>query len=230
MTFAAWEAADRCTGGPASGARALMAGCLDAFGARGATNLGIYNCRTVRGAATTSCHGEGRACDIGFPLHHGRANPAGQELVDRLRPFAGRLGLQAIIFDRRIYSAKSPSGRAYTGVAPHLDHLHIELTRAAAQRLTLATVRLALAGEVRGDGVPLQRSGGTGGGRPRLSLGSSGADVALVQRFLGVRADGLFGDKTAAAVRRYQRLRGLVPDGVVGPRTWAPILAALRLE
>ncbi len=84
MSFATWEGATRCTGGPTPGARALMAGCRAAFAASGATNFGIYNCRSVRGAATTSCHGEGRACDIGFPLRGGRANPAGQQLVDHL--------------------------------------------------------------------------------------------------------------------------------------------------
>ncbi len=109
--------------------------------------------------------------------------------------------------------------------------MHIELSRAAAERLTLATVRLALNGGAEAVVVPGQRrSAKSGDGRPVLSLGSRGPDVALVQRFLGLRADGAFGPKTAAAVQRYQRMRGLEPDGVVGPRTWAPILTALGLS
>jgi peptidoglycan hydrolase-like protein with peptidoglycan-binding domain len=50
-----------------------------------------------------------------------------------------------------------------------------------------------------------------------------GSSVALLQRRLGVGADGVFGPATAAAVRRFQRAHGLVADGVVGPATWAAL-------
>ncbi|RJK96383.1 peptidoglycan-binding domain-containing protein [Vallicoccus soli] len=225
MTFAAWEQATTCTGGPTPGAKALMAGVLEAYGPRGATNLGIYNCRSVAGSSTTSCHGEGRACDVGFPVEGGRAHPAGHDLVRALLPFAGRLGLQALIWDRTIWSARSPGGRPYTGVSPHVDHVHAELTRAGGRDLTRSTVRQALSGTA-APLVPTPRTG-SGTQRPRLRLGSRGAEVALVQRFLGVRDDGVFGERTRAAVLRYQRDRGLEADGVVGPRTWARIDAVL---
>jgi Putative peptidoglycan binding domain len=47
-----------------------------------------------------------------------------------------------------------------------------------------------------------------------------GPSVRLLQRRLGVAADGVFGPGTARAVRRFQRRRGLTADGVVGPATW----------
>jgi peptidoglycan hydrolase-like protein with peptidoglycan-binding domain len=52
--------------------------------------------------------------------------------------------------------------------------------------------------------------------------GRSGS-VRLLQRKLGVAADGVFGPATARAVRRFQRRRGLTADGVVGPATWAAL-------
>lgn len=61
-----------------------------------------------------------------------------------------------------------------------------------------------------------------------LRMGSSGDEVARLQRelirvgFLPRRSsvDGLFGEKTDEAVRRFQSATALVVDGVVGPVTW----------
>ncbi|HYM59124.1 MAG TPA: peptidoglycan-binding protein [Solirubrobacteraceae bacterium] len=50
-----------------------------------------------------------------------------------------------------------------------------------------------------------------------------GSRVRLVQRSLGIAADGIFGPGTRGAVKRYQRAHGLKADGVVGPATWAAI-------
>jgi hypothetical protein len=70
--------------------------------------------------------------------------------------------------------------------------------------------------------------GGGGGGHATIQRGSTGPDVELVQRFLGVayKGDpgyGTFGPLTEAAVIRYQKMQGLVADGIVGPATWAKI-------
>jgi cell wall-associated NlpC family hydrolase len=59
-----------------------------------------------------------------------------------------------------------------------------------------------------------------------LRFGSRGADVASVQRQLGIAADGIFGPKTRAAVRGFQRSHGLVVDGIVGPQTRAALARA----
>jgi peptidoglycan hydrolase-like protein with peptidoglycan-binding domain len=56
-------------------------------------------------------------------------------------------------------------------------------------------------------------------GRP-LKLGSHGARVVKVQRWLGLRADGIFGPATKRAVKRFQRRHRMTVDGIVGPATW----------
>ncbi len=61
-----------------------------------------------------------------------------------------------------------------------------------------------------------------------LRVGSRGPAVAQLQRDLTrlgypLTADGIFGPRTDAAVRRFQQDRGLTADGIVGPRTRAAI-------
>jgi resuscitation-promoting factor RpfB len=52
-----------------------------------------------------------------------------------------------------------------------------------------------------------------------VKRGYRGPGVALIQRKLGITADGVFGPATERAVKRFQRRKGLVADGVVGPVT-----------
>lgn len=61
-----------------------------------------------------------------------------------------------------------------------------------------------------------------------LQLGLEGADVKEVQlalkklKYYKYKADGVFGVKTEAAVKRFQEDNGLIIDGIVGPQTrWA---------
>lgn len=106
------------------------------------------NCRAVRGGTTTSLHGEGRAVDLGINPH---SAPWGSELAELLRTNSAELGIQCVIWDRRIWSGSQPHAgwRPYRGVNPHRDHIHAELSWGAARGLTAAGV----AGVLRGGGT-----------------------------------------------------------------------------
>ncbi|MFS0560151.1 N-acetylmuramoyl-L-alanine amidase [Terribacillus sp. 179-K 1B1 HS] len=53
-----------------------------------------------------------------------------------------------------------------------------------------------------------------------IRKGSRGKDVERIQRAVKVKADGIFGSGTEAAVKAYQKRKGLSADGIVGPDTW----------
>ena len=53
-----------------------------------------------------------------------------------------------------------------------------------------------------------------------LKVGSKGSEVKLLQEFLGIVADGIFGKGTESAVKRFQTKQGVTADGIVGPVTW----------
>lgn len=46
----------------------------------------------------------------------------------------------------------------------------------------------------------------------------------IIQKAVGVTADGLFGKNTEKAVKEYQQKHGLTADGIVGLQTWKKIL------
>jgi hypothetical protein len=121
-----------------------MAWFIGAYGHLGGKNLGIYVCRPVRGSnSTTSLHGEGRACDFGINPH-GAAWGTG--LAELLRARSGELGIQCLIWNRRIWSGSYPDDgwRAYSGTNAHVDHIHLELSKHAAANLTPQQIQRVL--------------------------------------------------------------------------------------
>jgi zinc D-Ala-D-Ala carboxypeptidase len=68
---------------------------------------------------------------------------------------------------------------------------------------------------------------------PFVRPGSQGERVFAIQyllqaKGLNVRADGIYGPRTTAAVRQFQRRNHLNPSGNVGPSTWSRITVTLR--
>lgn len=57
----------------------------------------------------------------------------------------------------------------------------------------------------------------------QLTTGSTGRQVRLLQKALGVKVDGIYGPETEAAVLRYQASRNLTVDNIVGPQTKAAL-------
>lgn len=53
-----------------------------------------------------------------------------------------------------------------------------------------------------------------------IKKGSRGPNVKIVQEFLEIGTDGVFGPGTEAAVKEWQRKNGLIADGIIGPNTW----------
>lgn len=217
-----WESARQCTRKAEPGAIALMNWCVK--NRAPARSGGIFNCRTVRGSSAPSIHGEGRALDVMFPVINNTAHAEGQRLFEKLAANASALGLQAIIWNRKIYSARSPRGRNYTGVNPHIDHLHIEMTRDAAKTLTSARINAILGTSPSAPSV-----------RPPANLRTlrfvnpfmRGADVKFAQTKMGgLKADGVFGPNTDKRTKAFQRENNLKVDGIIGPKTWQVIVNA----
>jgi hypothetical protein len=61
--------------------------------------------------------------------------------------------------------------------------------------------------------------GATASNEVIVKRGDRGAAVGSIQRELGILADGIFGEQTERAVKRFQRSHDLMPDGIVGPLT-----------
>ena len=53
-----------------------------------------------------------------------------------------------------------------------------------------------------------------------LKKGSNGEDVKKMQKFLGLKDDGIFGAGTETKVKEWQVANGLTADGIVGDGTW----------
>ena len=159
---------------------------------------------------------------------------------------ARRLGIMYVIFDHRIWGsyADEQGWRPYTGASPHTDHVHFSLSWAGAwARTSYWTGRAAADDFGPCQSVWWAPAPAYSGFNPRpcpsvplpapvalgrypgsyLQAGSTGPDVAALQRALAIAVDGRYGAQTAAAVSAYQAARHLEVDGQVGPLTWVAL-------
>ena len=130
-----------CSSGPQTGTRALYAVVLEVFGGR---PLGVYNCRPVRGGSRLSEHGEGRAIDIGYDAFDPADRERGDSLADALVEHAEALGIQSVVWNRRVWGYGRWYWRDLTGGTPHTDHVHAGQHWTAARTLTETAARAAL--------------------------------------------------------------------------------------
>lgn len=112
------------------GVVAFMDVILFLFRGRGATNLGIYNRRSVRGGSGWSLHAVGRAADIGIPN-----KTLGDEIWLRLIRAATKIGAAEIIWWGQRWTAET-GVRRYTGDDNHHTHIHVGFTREMADNPT----------------------------------------------------------------------------------------------
>lgn len=218
--------AKSCTSGPQPGVRGAMAWFLGRYASQGGLNTGIYNCRSVRGGRTTSLHGEGRAADFGIRPYSAKY---GTQLAEAMRRKSKELGIQCIIWNRKIWSGAHPNAgwRRYTGVASHTDHIHVEFTWATARKSESAAIKLfnkhvGDAGNIKVKPTAPKYTTVTGK-TPLVKLYHKGEPVRRIQAAVGVKVDGYYGPDTASAVGAFQKKRGLAADKIVGPDTWAAI-------
>lgn len=223
-----YQGAKSCTSGPQPGAWGQMDWYLHNYKDLGGVNSGIYNCRAVRGGRTTSLHGEGRASDNGVRPYSAEY---GTKLANAIVNNSRALGVQCVIWNRKIWSSTYPDQwRNYTGVASHVDHLHVEFTWASAKRARAEQAELWA--KILGGGA----GGGTspsGSEKPYttvtygqlLKLYTKGNPVKDVQHVLGLKVDSYYGRDTANAVGKFQEKHGLAVDKIVGPKTWNKIKA-----
>lgn len=170
----------------------------DIDNARGGLDDWGYAERPIRGGTELSNHASGTAIDLNATRH-----PLGQDPSRSFTPDQIRSARQ-IVAD---CAGALRWGGDYTGRA---DGMHLEVDASEA-RCAAALERLTGA---RPDTATV---------RPTLRRGDCGTLVGLVQRFLGIEPDEIYGEDTERAVIAYQRMRGLEPDGVVGPLTWQSI-------
>ena len=220
-SLAPWQRCTECADGPAPGARALLAHYLESVPT--GTSLGIFNCRDVRGSTSLSVHACGRAVDMGTPTTKA-GHDAMYAYLGKLAPEAEGLGVQLVIFDRTIWSARrEPEGERYEGVHPHNDHAHVELTPTAAEQLTLATLR-ARVGDLRPDDPQPDTPAPAGPSMPTgVDLAATMGTVDLSRRGRTVDAPGVATLQSLLAARGFPPGRSFdadgKPDGLGGPRT-----------
>jgi peptidoglycan hydrolase-like protein with peptidoglycan-binding domain len=137
---------------------------------------------------------------------------------------ARRFGIMYIIWNKKMWRAYDP-GRgwaAYTGSSPHTDHIHFSFSWDGADKRTSWWTGKAVTTADPGPAAPPTAPSSV---YAVLVQGSTGADVVLAQKALGVAADGIFGPQTHAALKKWQKANGVAVTGKIDAPTWAKMVA-----
>ena len=185
-------------------------------------------------------HSEGRAWD--WMLNASNANQkavadsvtawlVAPDAQGRPGAMARRFGIMYIVWNKKMWRAYDPArGWApYTGSAPHTDHIHFSFTWDGAYKRTSwwtgRAVTTVDAGPAPAAPGPTDKPTTPSSVYAVLVQGSSGADVALAQKVIGVEADGQFGPLTLAALKTWQGRNGVPATGKLDAATWAKMVA-----
>jgi len=194
-------------------------------------------------AGGTSEHYETRALDwmlnVNNPTQKAIANSVTAWLSANNGAMARRFGISYIIWNRKIWSvyATSRGWAAYKGAVPHTDHVHFSFSwDGAMKRTSWWTGRATQVADLgpcqvyAGQYAPLYRGIRTGrcpAVRPapvsvyRVAvIGQRSAQIALAQRLLGVKADGVFGGVTFWRLVGWQTRVRVPVTGVLDKATW----------
>lgn len=175
------------------------------------------------GAGGRSEHKDGRAWDWIVDAHNPRERAQADAFLrwllkadarGRTAANARRLGIMYIVWNGRIWRSYD-AGRGwapYAGGDGHGGHVHFSFSWAGASGQTSFYSR-SVAPPVVAPRLPM------------FGRGSKGTAVRDLQRLLRVRkANGVFGEQTRRAVRRFQRTNDIRASGLVTRRTWAALL------
>lgn len=136
----------RCSStGARSGTIVLQAwACEESPWAPDLWDVGIFACRDVFGGwcprcnyAHLSAHASGRSGDSGHNIIDNHSHPSGLAYAAWLVANAAVLGIQEVISNRRRWDNQSKAWKTYSGVSPHIDHVHWTLNESGARYLTL---------------------------------------------------------------------------------------------
>lgn len=129
----------------------------------------------------------------------------GRELSQRLTTDPR---MKYVIFAGRIFKARTGKWETYRGPNRHDHHVHISVLAKGYDDVSPWFNLEPGQSEVTAT-------------RRTLKRGDSGKDVTELQKALGIKADGRFGNGTEHALREFQAHHGLTVDGKAGPKVYA---------
>ena len=198
--------------------------------------------------AGTSEHYEGRALDWMLSVKDPQQKAVADSVVAWLSAgngaMARRFGVSYIVWNAKMWRGYAPERgwAAYTGSAPHTDHIHFSFSWDGAMARTSwwtgrattvvdrGTCRL-YAGQYaplyivpRTAACPTNLPVAPASPYPVYVIGQQNAQIAVAQKALRLTPDGKFGPQTFAALVSWQTRAGVPITGALDKPTWAKLV------